>query len=109
MKTEITQCVYQNNTQKVLRGGPIFARDIKEIDKEKRDIPLISEEEAKEFGQIRKLTYPLWALLEVTLRERDSTSQVRANIDDIVGACTNVVQEKQSWDDIVTKLGLLKI
>jgi hypothetical protein len=38
VKTEVTQLVYENNTQKVLRGGAIFARDIKETDKEKRDI-----------------------------------------------------------------------
>jgi glycyl-tRNA synthetase len=44
----------------------------------------------------------------VTLRERDSTLQVRSTIDDVIKSCTNVVEERQTWDEVVSKYGLFK-
>lgn len=39
-----------------------------------------------------------------TLRDRDSTKQVRANLDDILDAVTKMVKGKQSWADVQKKL-----
>ena len=39
-----------------------------------------------------------------TLRDRDSTKQVRANLDDIVEAISKMVKGKQSWADVSKRL-----
>jgi glycyl-tRNA synthetase len=39
-----------------------------------------------------------------TLRDRDSTKQVRAQLDDILGAIVNMVKGKESWDDVAKRL-----
>lgn len=40
----------------------------------------------------------------VTLRERDSTKQVRASEDDIVEAIRDLVAGTKTWDEVSTKL-----
>ena len=39
-----------------------------------------------------------------TLRDRDSTKQVRASLDDILEAITKMVKGKQAWADVQKKL-----
>lgn len=39
-----------------------------------------------------------------TLRDRDSTKQVRANLDDILEAIIKMVKGKQTWADVQKKL-----
>jgi glycyl-tRNA synthetase len=39
-----------------------------------------------------------------TLRDRDSLEQVRANLDDICNAISNLVNGKEQWADISARL-----
>lgn len=40
----------------------------------------------------------------ITLRERDSTKQVRASIDEVVEAVRSVVEGRETWQDVQKKL-----
>jgi glycyl-tRNA synthetase len=40
----------------------------------------------------------------ITLRERDSTSQVRASEEDIIQAVRNLVNESESWEQVSQRL-----
>ncbi|ETI22996.1 glycine-tRNA ligase [Cladophialophora carrionii CBS 160.54] len=40
----------------------------------------------------------------LTLRERDSTKQVRASEDDIIGAVKSLVDGEETWDDVAKRL-----
>lgn len=39
-----------------------------------------------------------------TLRDRDSTEQVRASLDDIAGAIASLVNGKEQWKDVSARL-----
>jgi len=39
-----------------------------------------------------------------TLRDRDSTEQVRAGLDEITAAITNLVSGKEQWSDVAARL-----
>lgn len=39
-----------------------------------------------------------------TLRDRDSTEQVRASIDEIVRAISNIVNGSEKWADVAARL-----
>jgi len=39
-----------------------------------------------------------------TLRDRDSTEQVRASMDDIIKAISNVVNGSEKWSDVAARL-----
>lgn len=41
----------------------------------------------------------------VTLRERDSTKQIRATIDEIILACDDMIDGKITWEELVKKYG----
>lgn len=40
----------------------------------------------------------------ITLRERDTTKQVRASVDDVLGAVVNLVNGTEIWADVVKRL-----
>jgi len=40
----------------------------------------------------------------VTLRERDSTNQIRASEDDIVGAVKAMCEGRETWEDVYGRL-----
>lgn len=44
----------------------------------------------------------------VTLRERDSTKQIRGQMDDIIKAVGDLVEGTVSWEDLVAKYGLIQ-
>lgn len=39
-----------------------------------------------------------------TLRDRDSTKQVRASLEDICAAITNLVKGSEQWSDVAARL-----
>lgn len=39
-----------------------------------------------------------------TLRDRDTTEQVRAGLDDIISAISNVVNGSEKWADVAARL-----
>ena len=41
----------------------------------------------------------------ITLRERDSTKQIRASPDEIVTIIQDFIAEKRTWDDVVAQYG----
>jgi glycyl-tRNA synthetase len=40
----------------------------------------------------------------ITLRERDSTRQVRASIDEIIASIKSLVDDAETWDDVFKRL-----
>lgn len=40
----------------------------------------------------------------ITLRERDSTRQVRASIDEIIASIKSLVDDVETWDDVFKRL-----
>ena len=40
----------------------------------------------------------------VTLRDRDSTTQVRASADDVIAAIRTLVDESETWEDVRRRL-----
>lgn len=44
----------------------------------------------------------------VTLRERDSTTQIRASQDDVMQVIKDIVDERRTWSEIVAQFGEFK-
>ena len=41
----------------------------------------------------------------ITLRERDSTKQIRATEDEVVEIVKDIIAEKRTWEDVVAQYG----
>jgi glycyl-tRNA synthetase len=40
----------------------------------------------------------------ITLRERDTTKQIRASVDEVLGAVVNLVNGTEQWTDVLNRL-----